>query len=80
MPTSVWRTAVWPIFRVPRLLTPYIAGLPLGQLFGTEDTSEKLFLIKPNPLCLFFNNRNSIAAIQILDLLILTSPPCIELN
>lgn len=59
---------------------PIFAGLRLRQLFGTKDTSEKLFLTKPNPPCLFSNNRNSITALQILDLLILTSPACIELN
>lgn len=83
MPTSVQRTAVWPVFRVPRLSAPFEtqdAWSPAGELFGTEDTSEEKFLTKPNPSCLFSNSENSLIALQLLDLLIIISPTWIGSN
>lgn len=34
MPTSVQRTAVWPVFRVPRLFAPCLRPRMLGQPLG----------------------------------------------
>lgn len=60
MPTSVQRTAIWPVFRVPGLFSHLIRrmlGILPGELFDTEDTSEEKVLAKPNPSYLFSKNE-----------------------